>query len=362
MEELKKAQQQLTQQITEAAKRLKLDQQQLQLKTLEQQQAEPDFWSDQPRAQATTQKIAKIKRLIEPWLELKRGVNELIELLALDDTELIDDLQKQYKELLSTYEGLAFQLRFSGRYDSYDAIVTIQAGAGGTDAQDWAQLLERMYIRWAEQHDIAVTVIDETAAEEAGIKSATLSLVGDYVFGKLRGEHGVHRLVRLSPFNSAGSRETSFAMVEMVPDIDEPDEVKIDEQDLKIDVYRSGGRGGQSVNTTDSAVRVTHLPTGIVVAIQNERSQIQNRETALKIVRSKLAQLAAEQHQEKISELRGPNQEAAWGNQIRNYVMHPYTLVKDTRTNYQENDVQAVLDGKIDGFIEQYLNSPTSTD
>ncbi|MDX1766017.1 MAG: peptide chain release factor-like protein, partial [Candidatus Saccharimonadales bacterium] len=190
----------------------------------------------------------------------------------------------------------------------------------------------------------------------AGIKSATLSISGPYVYGKLKGEHGVHRLVRLSPFNTAQSRETSFAMVEVIPQIDEPDEVEIDEKDLRIDVYRSSGHGGQSVNTTDSAVRVTHIPTNIVVAIQNEKSQIQNREVAMKILRSKLAQLAQEQHQEKISELKGPSKEVAWGNQIRNYVMHPYTQVKDTRNNHTESDVKAVLDGAIDDFIEAYLS------
>lgn len=218
-------------------------------------------------------------------------------------------------------------------------------------------MLLRMYTRWAEKSGLKVELIEQSTGEEAGIKSAALSISGSYAYGKLQAEHGVHRLVRLSPFNSDNLRQTSFALVEVLPQIDVPEEVAIDEKDLKIDVYRAGGHGGQSVNTTDSAVRITHLPTGIVVAIQNERSQLQNRETAMTILRSKLAQLQIEQHKENIAELKGPNQEAAWGNQIRNYVLHPYTLVKDTRTKYEERDAAGVLDGRIDGFIEAYLNA-----
>jgi peptide chain release factor 2 len=212
-----------------------------------------------------------------------------------------------------------------------------------------------MYLKWCENSHMNSDLLDEHRGEEAGLKSATLLISGPYAYGKLRGEHGVHRLVRLSPFNTGNTRETSFAMVEVVPQIDSPDEVEIDEKNLKIDVFRSGGRGGQSVNTTDSAVRVTHTPTGITVSIQNERSQIQNKATALSVLRSKLARLAHEQHIDKLSELKGINIEPSWGNQIRNYVLHPYTLVKDTRTGYQQTDVNKVLDGAIDGFIEQYL-------
>jgi peptide chain release factor 2 len=218
-------------------------------------------------------------------------------------------------------------------------------------------MLLRMYTRWAEAEGLSVKIIDSSSGEEAGIKSVTLELSGgEFLYGRLRSEHGVHRLVRLSPFNADSLRQTSFARVEVVPKIDSQDSVEIDEKDLKIDVYRSGGKGGQSVNTTDSAVRITHIPTGIVVAIQNERSQLQNRETAMTILRSKLAQLMQEQHLEKLSELKGPNEQAAWGNQIRNYVLHPYTMVKDTRTKHETTDAQAVLDGNLNDFIESYLD------
>ncbi len=226
---------------------------------------------------------------------------------------------------------------------------------GGTDAADFTQMLERMYLRWAENSNVQAKVIEQSAGEEAGIKSSVIEMNGPYAYGKLKGEHGVHRLVRLSPFNADNLRQTSFALVEVLPQIETPEEVKIDDKDLKIDVFRAGGHGGQSVNTTDSAVRVTHLPTGITVSIQNERSQIQNKETALKVLRSKLAQLQLEQHEENLEKLKGPSKSAEWGAQIRNYVLHPYTMVKDTRTKYEERDAQSVLDGKIDGFINAYL-------
>ena len=215
-------------------------------------------------------------------------------------------------------------------------------------------MLERMYMRFSEKHDMSSSIVERSTGEEAGIKSSVIEISGAYVYGKLKSEHGVHRLVRLSPFNSDNLRQTSFALVEVLPQIDTPDKVVIDEKDLKIDVYRAGGHGGQSVNTTDSAVRVTHIPTGIVVAIQNERSQLQNRETAMKILRGKLAQLQIEQHAASISDLQA-GESANWGSQIRNYVLHPYTMVKDTRTKYEDRDASSVLDGKLDGFIESFL-------
>jgi peptide chain release factor 2 len=234
--------------------------------------------------------------------------------------------------------------------------LSIHAGAGGTDAQDWAQMLLRMYVRWAENHKLGIKTVDQSAGEEAGLKSVTVEITGDnFLYGKLAGEHGVHRLVRLSPFNSAASRETSFAKVDVLPMIEKPNEVEIDEKNLKIDVYRAGGHGGQSVNTTDSAVRVTHLPTGISVAIQNERSQLQNKETALTILRSKLAQLQLEQHAEQIADVKGPSQLAEFGNQIRSYVLHPYKQVKDNRTGYESSDVDKILDGGLDPLIDAWL-------
>lgn len=326
--------------------------------TLQEQMGQPDFWQDNQRAQALTKQEAKLQALLGPWLKLQHDLDDLRELAASGDDSLATELDEQVGSMEREYEMQRRDLLFSGKYDDHDAILRLSAGVGGTDAQDWASMLLRMYTRWAEQHGMKTELLEQSAGEEAGIKSAVLSIGGaPYAYGKLRGEHGVHRLVRLSPFNADNLRQTSFALVEVLPQIDAPDEVKIDDKDLKVDVFRAGGHGGQSVNTTDSAVRVTHVPTGITVSIQNERSQLQNKETALKLLRSKLAQLAQEQHQERINELKGPTKSAEWGAQIRNYVLHPYTLVKDTRTKYEEHDAQAVLDGRLDGFMNVYLEN-----
>jgi peptide chain release factor 2 len=300
--------------------------------------------------------ISKLETRVNPWLELQKSIDELNELIKLNDASLGDELGTQLAALSHRFDELKQALKFNGPYDDLDAILSIYAGAGGTDAQDWTQMLLRMYSRYFEKNGFKTTTIDESPGEEAGLKSITLEVEGRLVYGKLKGEQGVHRLVRLSPFNSDNLRQTSFAKVEVMPRIDKPDDLEIDDKDLKVDVYRSGGHGGQSVNTTDSAVRVTHIPTGITVAIQNERSQLQNKETALTILRSRLAQLQLEQHQEKISELKGPNQSAEWGNQIRSYVLHPYKQVKDLRTKYETSDPDAVLDGNLDPLIDAYLD------
>jgi len=280
------------------------------------------------------------------------------ELMELGDDELLGEFEAQIAAFEKEYETLRKDLLFDGEFDDHNAILRLSAGVGGTDAQDWTEILERMYLRWAERADMSTTIIERSTGEEAGIKSVVIEVTGPYAYGRLRSEHGVHRLVRLSPFNSDNLRQTSFALVEVLPQIDAPSEVLLDDKDLKIDVYRAGGHGGQSVNTTDSAVRVTHIPTGIMVAIQNERSQLQNKETALKILRSKLAQLQLEQHAASVSELQA-GESANWGSQIRNYVLHPYTLVKDTRTKYETNNTQGVLDGDLDGFMEAFLEAPS---
>lgn len=353
MNQIESASAELAKQVGAGLKKLQADKLQTELEELQQQMQAPDFWRDNLAAQKVAQREAKLRAQLEPWQNLQRELADLTE-LAKDDS-LQAELLTQLQQLQARFDELRRDLRFSGPYDDHDAILQLSAGAGGTDAQDWTQMLQRMYLRWAEKAGLKTEVLDESRGEEAGLKSVTITVSGPYAYGKLRGEHGVHRLVRLSPFNADNLRQTSFAMVEVLPSIDAPDEVAIDDKDLRIDVFRAGGHGGQSVNTTDSAVRVTHLPTGIVVSIQNERSQLQNKETAMNILRSKLAQLQLEQHQAKISELKGPNTKAEWGNQIRNYVLHPYTLVKDTRTNHETSDAQKVLDGELDPFIEAYL-------
>ncbi len=342
--------------IDDALQRIDFAGLQAKLADLSTQMQADDFWSDSDRAQKVSREQAALEKRVQPWRELDRNVADIVELVALNDATLIADLEVQTIVAEKSLEELKEELKFAGPYDEYDAVISIHAGAGGTDAQDWAAMLMRMYTRWAEQNKYSVSLIDESSGEEAGIKSCTMTISGQFVYGKLRGEHGVHRLVRLSPFNADSLRQTSFAKIEIMPKIDTPDAVEIDEKDLKIDVYRSGGHGGQSVNTTDSAVRITHLPTGIVVAIQNERSQLQNRETAMTILRSRLAQLQIEQHAERVSELKGPNEQAAWGNQIRSYVLHPYKQVKDLRTRHESSDPDAVLAGALNPFIAAYLN------
>lgn len=316
--------------------------------------SDKSLWDDQARAQKLMKEQAALEKRVTPWLNLQKSIEDALELIQLDDPTLEPEISLHIDTAEAQFDALKDELKFSGPYDDQSAIISLHAGAGGNDAQDWTAMLQRMYVRWAEQNDFTVTGIEESVGEEAGLKSCTLEIEGNFAYGKLKGEHGVHRLVRLSPFN-AESRETSFAKLEVMPKIDTPDKILIDEKDLKIDVYRSGGHGGQSVNTTDSAVRITHLPTNIVIAIQNERSQLQNRETAMTILRSRLAQLQMEQHAERVSELKGPNEQAAWGNQIRSYVLHPYKQVKDLRTGYTSSDPDDVLAGNLTPFIAAYL-------
>ncbi len=360
MQDLNRQWQMLSEQVKSAAALLRLDELKREQELLSQQSQQSDFWQDTAQAQKAMKQLASLDSRLQPWTDLIRGLDDVGELIKTGDTSLQDDLEKNLAELEHTFDKLKSSLKLSGPFDDHDAIVSIHAGAGGTDAQDWAQMLYRMYHRWAESEGLIVQALEESIGEEAGLKSVTFTVDGPFAYGKLKGEHGVHRLVRLSPFNADNLRQTSFAKIEIVPKIETPDEVAIDDKDIKIDVFRSGGHGGQSVNTTDSAVRITHQPTGIVVAIQNERSQLQNKETALTILRSKLAQLQLEQHQDNVRGLKGPNEQAAWGNQIRSYVLHPYKQVKDLRTKYETSDAEAVLDGKLDPFIDAYLESTLS--
>lgn len=354
MQSLEKRAQALAVAVLQAIERLKIAEKSTLLASYDEQLAVPEIWNNPARAQDISKQAASLRALIEPWQLLQAQVADIIELMQLGDESMKDEFETQITAFETEFEARKKDLLFGGVFDDHDAIVRITAGVGGTDAQDWAEMLERMYLRWAEKSNMTVTTAERSTGEEAGIKTSVLEVSGAFAYGKLRSEHGVHRLVRLSPFNSDNLRQTSFALVEVLPRIDAPEEVQIDDKDLKIDVYRAGGHGGQSVNTTDSAVRITHVPTNTVVAIQNERSQLQNKETAMRILRSKLAQLQMEQHTDSLNELQA-GESANWGSQIRNYVLHPYTLVKDTRTKYEEKDASKVLDGKIDAFMTAYL-------
>ncbi len=360
MQEILKTAQELLMSIEGAVKSLNISGLESELEKLRQKTADPNLWQDQSNAQALMKQQAGIEQRVSTWRGIEQSVKDVVELAESGDESLQADLTKQLSTYQKTFTSLKTELLFAGQFDDHSALVSIHAGAGGTDAQDWAGMLHRMYVRYVEKQGGKVTQLDESVGEEAGLKSSTFEVDLPYAYGKLASEHGVHRLVRLSPFNADNLRQTSFAKVEVMPKIDKPEEVVIDEKDLKVDVYRAGGHGGQSVNTTDSAVRVTHLPTNIVVAIQNERSQLQNKETAMTILRSKLAALQQEQHLENLAELKGPNEQAAWGNQIRSYVLHPYKQVKDLRTRCETTDTDAVLDGSLEPFISAYLEQSIS--
>ena len=324
------------------------------LTELESELSQPGFWDDQQRAAAVSAEHARLSKRLERYERLMREYDDARELAELDP-ELADDVRDSLAPLRRELERLQEDALFSGEYDAGDAVVTIQADAGGTDAQDWAELLLRMYLRWADDRGFKTEVIDTSPGEEYGIKSATLTMRGDNAYGILKAERGKHRLVRLSPFDAAHRRHTSFAQVIVAPLLEEAGEIELDEDDMRIDTYRSSGAGGQHVNKTDSAVRITHMPSGIVVSVQNERSQSANKETALKILRSRLAERAEEEREAELARERGGVNMGFGGNAIRSYVLHPYQLVKDHRTDYEVGNAQGVLDGDLDGFIRAYL-------
>ena len=336
--------------------KLDIDQKLDDMRALEEEVAVPEIWNNPDVAREKTTKLANMHNEYDSWTLLKTQINDISELMSLGDDSLTDEFSGQLDAMEDNLANLRQALRFTGKYDHNDAIVRITAGAGGTEAMDWASMLERMYLRWAERHNVKANILDRIEGEEAGIKTSVIEMTGINIYGQLRSEHGTHRLVRLSPFNADHLRQTSFALVEVLPVITDDAEVQIDPKDLRIDVYHSGGHGGQSVNTTNSAVRITHLPTNIVVAIQNERSQLQNKEKAMEILRGKLQQMMQEQNAESVDKLRA-GEAASWGQQIRNYVLHPYKLVKDTRTKHEETDADAVLDGEIDNFITAFLDN-----
>lgn len=330
------------------------------LTELESQMSEPDFWSDQANAQRVSKEAGQLRDTIQAWEKLQHDITDLIELTEMIDPATDPDsfvqLQDDVTAAEKTHEHLNIELYLSGPHDNAAAIISFHAGTGGTDAQDFAEMLERMYLRFCEKRGWRTAQLDHTPGEEAGIKSASYRVEGQFAYGYLKHENGVHRLVRLSPFNSGNTRETSFALVEVIPEVEEAN-VEINEEDLEWDVFRAGGHGGQSVNTTDSAVRVTHKPTGLVVTCQNERSQLQNKQQALKFLKAKLVALQEQHHLQTIKDIRGEHTQHSWGNQIRSYVLHPYQMVKDHRTDYETSQVEDVLNGNLDEFIEASLRS-----
>jgi peptide chain release factor 2 len=330
------------------------------IEKLEKESAAPDFWNDQSNAQTHMRRLSSLQDEVTTWRNLSDRVTDALDLLALAESEadesITSELCAEVEEIEVKLERLEFQLRLSGTHDRNDALLSIHAGAGGTESQDWAQMLLRMYLRWAEASGYQTEVLDSTTGEEAGLKSVTALIRGLWAYGYLKPERGVHRLVRLSPFDAAHRRHTSFALVEVMPDIADDIEINIKPDELRIDVYRSSGAGGQHVQKNATAVRITHEPTGIVVQCQNERSQAQNREVAMRILRGRLYELERQKREEEQARLKGEHIEAGWGNQIRSYVLHPYKMVKDHRTDYEVGNAEAVLDGRLDDFIEAYLS------
>lgn len=323
--------------------------------------AEPDFWERPAEAARLTKRLRWILDPIERYERLVAAVREWQDLNRLaaqeGDLDLVPEQWREGQRLLGELRDLELELWLRGPYDHEDAILTLHAGAGGTEAQDWVAMLLRMYLRWAERRGFRAEVIDQLAGEEAGLKSVSVEVRGEHVYGFLRSERGVHRLVRISPFDASGRRHTSFASVEVIPDLEADDTIEIRPEELRIDTFRASGAGGQHINKTESAVRITHLPTGIVVTCQSERSQHANRETAMKILRGKLAELKQREWEQQMAAIRGVQAEIGWGSQIRSYVFQPYTIVRDHRTRYETANVQAVMDGEIDGFIEAYLQA-----
>ncbi len=322
--------------------------------------AKPEIWDDSQKAQALAKRNKQVQSSINRFKKLEEGISELgvfIELLIEEkEYSLQGDIDEALKDLVESVEELTLETQLRGKYDHSNAILSFHAGAGGTEAQDWVEMLIRMYTRWAEKKGFSVETLDFLSGDEAGVKSASLLIEGENAYGYLRSEKGVHRLIRISPFDTSRKRHTSFASLDVMPEIDDDIQVDIKQEDLRIDTYRSGGAGGQHVNKTDSAIRITHLPTGIVVQCQNERSQHTNKETALKMLKGKLLELKEEEQKEKIEDLAGEYNQIAWGSQIRTYTFQPYTLVKDHRTNEEIGNVQGVMDGDIDPFINAYLN------
>ncbi len=359
MENLLKQIEELREKVIKTRKLLNIDRKDSEIKELKREVSKPDFWEENNRAIKISKELEELETEVKQWLDMQKSIRDLEELVAVaqneKDESIYEDAQKQYKKLKEKYEKLEFFILFNDKYDENNAIISIHAGTGGVDAQDWAQILERMFLRFCENKNWKVKVTQRTAGQEAGIKNIEMRVVGKWAYGYLRSEAGTHRLVRISPFDAEAMRHTSFALVEVIPELPEAEDIELKDENLRIDVYKSSGPGGQGVNTTDSAVRIVHIPTKIAVNCQTERSQHQNRETALKILKSKLFKLQIEEKKKEEAKLKGENLKAEWGNQIRSYVMHPYKMVKDHRTNFETQDIQGVLDGDLEEFMEEYL-------
>lgn len=325
------------------------------MKALEEEMTATDFWNNQEHAQKVSKQAADLRSELETWQQFQQEVAELLELTELEDPDMENDIRSKLEDLQQRFAKMEFATLFAGDYDKESAIIAVHAGSGGTEAQDWTQMLTRMFMRFAEAKDWKVSVLSESRAEDVGLKSITFRVEGRWAYGYLQSEAGVHRLVRISPFDAEKMRHTTFALVEVIPELDDVGEIQIDAKDLRIDTFMSSGKGGQSVNTTYSAVRIVHLPTKISVSCQNERSQQQNKETAMKILKSKLHQLQLAEQEKQKAALRGEHHSAEWGNQIRSYVLHPYKMVKDHRTTHETSDTEAVLDGALEPFMEAYL-------
>lgn len=347
--------------LTELADALNLDALNKEIDALEEESAKPDFWDDIDNSQKVQKRLSEMRAKIKKYEALKGKYDDAMALIDLADEAEDLSFEEECKESIEAFrtelENMTLLTLLAGEYDAKNAIIKFSPGSGGTEAQDWAQMLLRLYTRWGERHGFKVTTLDYLDGDEAGIKSATILIEGENAYGYLKGEHGVHRLVRVSPFDAAGRRHTSFAALEVMPEIDDDAEIDINPDDIKLDYYRASGAGGQKVNKTSSAVRMTHIPTGIVVSCQVERSQHQNREVCMKMLKAELVRLKEEQQAEKISDIKGDQREITWGSQIRSYVFMPYTLAKDHRTGYEYGNINAVMDGDIDGFINAYLKA-----
>ena len=347
-------------QIDELMARIGIASKARQIEDLEDEASQGDFWNDPDGAQRKMQQLSKLKALVDKWRALHLRIADALELAEIADADMQAELASETEALREIVETMSLQAMLSGDYDSEDAIFAIHAGAGGVDAQDWAEMLERMYLRWMEQNGYKTEILDRSGGDEAGLKSVTVSVKGEYAFGYLQSEEGVHRLVRLSPFDSANRRHTSFAKVELWPDIQSDIEIEVADKDIRIDTFRASGAGGQHVQKNDTAVRITHLPTGVVVQCQNQRSQAQNRDRAMQILKARLFEMERARQEAEMAELKGENIDAGWGNQIRSYVLHPYQMVKDHRTAVEVGNTTAVLDGRLGDFIQAFLRQKVS--